>query len=360
VTTKPKTKTRRKPTPTKEPTKEARTDVSNRSFDAHDHTEVVVMAIEREFVEKGMRRSQIDEFLADELERAGYGGMELARTPMGTEITLKAEKPGMVIGKGGKNIRQLTDDLEREFDLEDLQVDVQEVDEPDLNARIVADKLANALERGWYFRDAGRTTLSRIMESGAMGAEIVFSGKVTGARSRVVKFKEGYVKHCGEPAEEVVETGYGTAIMKLGAIGIQVRIIPPGSELPDKFEVKQDADVEELVPEAEATEVEVEEAETADEGIEELVGEAGDEETEETAEESEAEEAETVEEPEEAETEETAEADDEAPSSVDELHEKSYRELQKLAKEAGVKANLKTEELIDALADEYGLEGGDA
>ena len=323
------------------------------------------MAIERDFVEKGMRRSQIDEFLADELERAGYGGMELARTPMGTEITLKAEKPGMVIGKGGKNIRQLTDDLEREFDLEDLQVDVQEVEEPDLNARIVADKLANALERGWYFRDAGRTTLSRIMESGAMGAEIVFSGKVTGARSRVVKFKEGYVKHCGEPAESVVERGQGTAVMKLGTIGIQVSIIPPGSELPDKFEVRQDVDVEDLVPEAETTEVEVKEAETAEEGIEELVEEASEEaepsDEGDGAEESEEEEtaeaaAETTEDAPDETDEETAE---DAPSSVDELHEKSYRELQKLAKEAGVKANLKTEELIDALADEYGLEGGD-
>ena len=323
------------------------------------------MAIERDFVEKGMRRSQIDEFLAEELERAGYGGMDLARTPMGTEITLKAEKPGMVIGKGGKNIRQLTDDLEREFEIEDLQVDVQEVDEPDLNARIVADKLANALERGWYFRDAGRTTLSRIMESGAMGAEIIFSGKVTGARSRVVKFKEGYVKHCGEPAEEVVERGQGTAVMKLGTIGIQVSIIPPGSELPDKFEVEVDADIEDLVPESETTEVQVEEAETTDaEGIEELVEE--EEEAEEEAEPEPEPEPETPAEEtgEEEETEETTEeagteADSDTPSSVDELEEMSYRELQKLAKEVGVKANLKTEELIEELADEFGLEGGD-
>ena len=324
------------------------------------------MAIERDFVEKGMRRSQIDEFLSEELERAGYGGMDLARTPMGTEITLKAEKPGMVIGKGGKNIRQLTDDLEREFEIEDLQVDVQEVDEPDLNARIVADKLANALERGWYFRDAGRTTLSRIMESGAMGAEIIFSGKVTGARSRVVKFKEGYVKHCGEPAEEVVERGQGTAVMKLGTIGIQVSIIPPGSELPDKFEVATDADVEDLVPESETTEVQVEEAETTDaEGIEELVEEEEEAEEEEAEPEPEpepetpAEETEEEEETEETTEEAGTEADSDTPSSVDELEEMSYRELQKLAKEVGVKANLKTEELIEELADEFGLEGGD-
>ena len=106
------------------------------------------MADELEFIEQGLQRSQIDEFFADELARAGYGGMELAPTPMGMQIVLKAEKPGMVIGKGGKNIRKITTQLEERFDLEDPQIDVQEVDEPDLNAQIVADRLANALERG--------------------------------------------------------------------------------------------------------------------------------------------------------------------------------------------------------------------
>ena len=117
------------------------------------------MADEQQFIENGLRRSQINEFFAEELARAGYGGMEIAKTPMGTQIVLKAEKPGMVIGKGGKNIRKITSTLEEDFDLEDPQVDVQEVEEPDLNAQIVADRLANALERGWYFRKAGHTTL---------------------------------------------------------------------------------------------------------------------------------------------------------------------------------------------------------
>ncbi|MDX1747199.1 MAG: 30S ribosomal protein S3, partial [Halobacteriales archaeon] len=117
------------------------------------------MADEHQFIENGLQRSQIDEFFADELGRAGYGGMEVAKTPMGTQIVLKAEKPGMVIGKGGKNIRKVTRELEERFNLDDPQIDVQEVDEPDLNARIVADRLANALERGWYFRKAGHTTI---------------------------------------------------------------------------------------------------------------------------------------------------------------------------------------------------------
>ncbi|MFC7008260.1 30S ribosomal protein S3 [Halalkalicoccus salilacus] len=232
------------------------------------------MADEHQFIENGLQRSQIDEFFATELERAGYGGMEVAKTPMGTQIVLKAEKPGMVIGKGGKNIRKVTRELEERFDLDDPQIDVQEVDEPDLNAQIVADRLANALERGWYFRKAGHTTIDRIMDAGALGAEIVLAGKVTGARSRVEKFNRGYIKHNGEPAEEIVDAGQGTAVMKLGTIGVNVKIIPPGARLPDDFRIHEDADVEDLIADTAETDEGVDELlETVDEEVDEEVAE---------------------------------------------------------------------------------------
>ncbi|MFP4628863.1 MAG: 30S ribosomal protein S3, partial [Halobacteriales archaeon] len=139
---------------------------------------------------------------------------------------------------------------------------VQEVDEPDLNARIVADRLANALERGWYFRKAGHTTLERIMDSGALGAQIVMAGTVTGSRSRVEKFTAGYIKHNGEPADELVDEGQSVAVMKLGTIGVTVKIIPPDAELPDDFRIREDANLEGLVTD-EADEVEAAEAPAA-------------------------------------------------------------------------------------------------
>jgi small subunit ribosomal protein S3 len=185
----------------------------------------------------------------------------------------------------------VTRELEERFDLDDPQIDVQEVDEPDLNARIVADRLANALERGWYFRKAGHTTIDRIMESGALGAEIVLSGKVTGARSRVEKFNRGYIKHNGEPAEAVVDEGQGVAVMKLGTIGVTVKIIPPGAELPDDFTIEEDVEVEaveqvsetegveELLEEPEEVpEVEQEDVEVPTESPEEVIDEELDEE----------------------------------------------------------------------------------
>ena len=219
------------------------------------------MADDHQVIENGLQRTQIDEFFSDELSRAGYGGMDVAKTPMGTQIVLKAEKPGMVIGKGGKNIRKITSELEDRFGMDDPQIDVQEVDEPDLNAQIVADRLANALERGWYFRKAGHTTIDRIMDAGALGAEIVLSGKVTGARSRVEKFNRGYIKHNGEPAQEVVDHGQGVAVMKLGTIGVNVKIIPPGAKLPDDFDIREDAEVPEVEQATAAT----------DDGVESLL-----------------------------------------------------------------------------------------
>jgi small subunit ribosomal protein S3 len=287
------------------------------------------MADEHQFIENGLQRSQIDEFFADELGRAGYGGMEVAKTPMGTQIVLKAEKPGMVIGKGGKNIRKVTRELEDRFNLDDPQIDVQEVDEPDLNARIVADRLANALERGWYFRKAGHTTIDRIMEAGALGAEIVLSGKVTGARSRVEKFNRGYIKHNGEPAEEIVDEGQGVAVMKLGTIGVTVKIIPPGAELPDDFSIEEDVEVEAVE----------QVAETGGESVEELL----EEEPEEVPDFSEEDVEVPTDEPDEVLDEEVVEVEEEVVDEADEADEPDDTEADEAAAEAAAEEALDEE-----------------
>ena len=313
------------------------------------------MADEQQFIEDGLQRTQIDEFFADELGRAGYGGMEVAKTPMGTQIVLKAEKPGMVIGKGGKNIRKVTDTLETEFELEDPQVDVQEVDEPDLNARIVADRLANALERGWYFRKAGHTTIDRIMEAGALGAEIVLSGKVTGARSRVEKFNRGYIKHNGEPAQEIVDHGQGVAVMKLGTIGVDVKIIPPGADLPDDFQIYEDVEVEDFVADAEGLdEVLAGEPENGDgEGAEPAVGASPADDDAATDDEAGAVEEEIIEEAAEADAEEFEDPDLPDGSDVeDDLEDLDAAVEEELDEDAEAEA----EELMDEMDDAGGEE----
>jgi len=195
------------------------------------------MAVEKKFVQDGFTKALVNEFLIKELVRAGYGGMVMNRTPMGTQITVYAEKPGMVIGKGGKLIRRITRDLDRRFHLDNPQIDVQDVGRGELNAQVVANRLASSIERGWYFRKAGQSMLRRVMDSGALGCEIILSGKLTGPRSRSEKFLRGYIKHSGKPADEIVEKGYAVAVKKLGTVGCQVRIVPPDAVLPDAFKI---------------------------------------------------------------------------------------------------------------------------
>ncbi len=199
------------------------------------------MTIEKKFVADGVRKVRVEQYLNKELKRAGYGGMDIVRTPVGTQVTIFAEKPGIVIGKGGKLVRQLTSDLNSIYGIDSPQVEVQQVANPNLNAQIMAERLANALERGWYFRKAGSSVIRRVMDSGALGCEVIIAGKLTGARARVQKFSEGYIKHSGEPSESIVEKGYATAIKKLGIIGVQVKIVPPGAKLPDQFGIRADA-----------------------------------------------------------------------------------------------------------------------
>jgi len=142
------------------------------------------MTVERKFVQQGLNRARMDEYFAGELERAGYAGMDINRTPMGTQITIFAEKPGMVIGKGGKVVRKLTKDMDQYYDLDNPQIDVQSVGIPELNAQLMASRIASALERGWYFRKAAHSTLRRIIGAGAIGCRIVLSGKGRGGLHR--------------------------------------------------------------------------------------------------------------------------------------------------------------------------------
>ena len=215
------------------------------------------MGVERKFVKNGLDKAQIGEYFSKNLERAGYGGMNINRTPMGTQVTIFAEKPGMIIGKGGKTIHKLTHDLEAVFRVDNPQIDVQEVKIPELNAQMMASRLAAAIERGLYFRKAGHNMLRRIMESGAQGCEIDIAGKLTGPRKRTEKFVAGNMLHAGNPAMELVDKGFAIAIKKLGIIGCRVRIVPPSVKLPGRFKItsneaprteeKKQAGIKELV-----------------------------------------------------------------------------------------------------------------
>ncbi len=195
------------------------------------------MASERKFVTENIRRVLLKEYMMARVGRAGFGGLDVQRTPMGTRVTLITERPGLVIGRRGEAIKSLTKAIEQDFKFNNPQIEVQEVENPNLNAQIMAEKLANALERGWHFRRAGHSTVRRIMESGARGCQVIIAGKLTGARHRTEKFKEGHIKYCGQAKLNFMHQGFATAKLKPGVMGITVQIMDPNARLPDEIDI---------------------------------------------------------------------------------------------------------------------------
>jgi len=192
------------------------------------------MAVERKFIQEAVHRLLVKDFVHKETERAGFGGLDIQRTPLGTRVNIIAERPGMVIGRRGVTINQLTADLGSKFNLENPQISVEEpADNPALNAQIMATKVAESLERGWHFRRVGHSTVQRIMGSGAQGVIVEIAGKVTGQRKRREKFIAGHVKYCGDTALELMDHGYAMCKKKLGTIGCTVRIMHKDAVLPD-------------------------------------------------------------------------------------------------------------------------------
>ncbi len=193
------------------------------------------MAIERKFIADNFRKLEVKEFLEKGLDRAGCGEIDIQRTPQGTRVIVYAQRPGLVIGRKGGSIRKSTNILKTEFHIDNPQIEVNELEISELNAKVMAKSITSAIERGIHFRRAAYTALRRIMEAGARGVEIKVSGKLTGDRSKTVKFTDGSMKHCGEPALIYVEKGQATASPKPGITGVTVKIIPPGVKLPDEI-----------------------------------------------------------------------------------------------------------------------------
>ncbi|DAC36278.1 MAG TPA: 30S ribosomal protein S3 [Candidatus Poseidoniales archaeon] len=196
----------------------------------------------RNIVNRNIERQLVREYLLRETERAGFGGLEFNRTPEGTKVTLQAEQVGRVIGRRGKVIHELQRRLQEDFNLDKPRLEVNEIEEPRLNAQVMASRLASSLERGWFFRRAGHSTSQNIMDAGARGCLIILSGKISGARHRVQKFQKGHIKFCGETALEFMDEGFSTAVKKLGTIGCTVRIMRPGVRLPHEISIQDRAE----------------------------------------------------------------------------------------------------------------------
>ncbi|MBN2042522.1 MAG: 30S ribosomal protein S3 [Candidatus Aenigmarchaeota archaeon] len=200
------------------------------------------MLMKKFFVNYSTRKMQIENFIRKNFPNENYSNIELERTPLGVKIVIYTDRPGRIIGAGGRKINDMTEVLKNEFKLENPQIDVKSIRSADLDSSIVAKKIATALESGYNYKKIGNVMLKRIMNAGAIGCEIVMSGKLGGSKGRMGKFNDGYLKHCGQPAKELVDYGFKEANTRPGKIGIKVKIMMRMPIISEDVPQKEDKD----------------------------------------------------------------------------------------------------------------------
>ena len=182
------------------------------------------------------KNMELDEYLKETLRETGYGGVDIQKTPIGTRITLYVTRPGLVIGRKGSGIKDLTSKLEQRFGLNNPQISVMEIEVPELNPQIMANRIAQLVERGTAFRRASMWTMNTVMGAGALGVEISIAGKLRSERAHFEKHSSGVVPKSGNAADKIVKLGITDVLTKMGLMGIQLRIalkneVPPDFEL---------------------------------------------------------------------------------------------------------------------------------
>ena len=195
--------------------------------------------IEREFIIQKTKEFDIKRYIERKLKGVGISQIRLKKIPLGEKILIYTSRPSLIVGSRGANIRDLTKALKKEFKLENPQIEINEVKNVFLDAHIVAERITSSLERfgSARFKGIGHKMMEQVISAGALGVEIVVSGKIPGARAKSWRFYQGYLKKCGDVAVSSVLKAKRTALLKSGIIGVKVSIMPPDIQLPDKVEI---------------------------------------------------------------------------------------------------------------------------
>ena len=179
----------------------------------------------------------LKDYLRSKIKDAGFSNAEVSKTPTGTRVVLHVTRPGIVIGRKGTGIKDLTEKLESDFGLKNPQIAVEEITKPELSPEVMCNRMASHLERGTAFRRATMWTIQQIMEGGAMGTEITISGKLRGDRSAFEKHSQGILPRAGHHADVIVSEDIAHVETPMGLIGVRIRIAKKEKLIPE-FEMK--------------------------------------------------------------------------------------------------------------------------
>lgn len=179
----------------------------------------------------------LNNYLKEAIKESGFSTVEVSKTPTGTRVVLYVTRPGIVIGRKGTGIKELTEKLETEFGLKNPQLSVEEIKKPELSPRVMCNRMASHIQRGTAFRRATMWTMQQIMENGAMGTQITISGKLRGDRSAFEKHVAGILPRAGHHADVIVDEDITHVETPMGLIGIRIRIARNEKYIPE-FEFK--------------------------------------------------------------------------------------------------------------------------
>ncbi|MDD5177752.1 MAG: 30S ribosomal protein S3 [Candidatus Nanoarchaeia archaeon] len=200
--------------------------------------------IERKFIARKIKVQEVENFIIQQLSNSGNSRIEIKRTPLGEKIIVYTSRPGLIVGRKGENIKKMTQILKTKYNMENPQIEIGEIKSPYLDPNTVLDEMVSSLERFGpkRFKFLGYEMLKKIIESKAIGAEIIIGGVgIPGARAKSWRFFSGYLKKSGDVSDSQVLKAQGRANLKRGCIGIKLMILPPDIRLPDKVKINEPA-----------------------------------------------------------------------------------------------------------------------
>ena len=177
-------------------------------------------ATKKEIAGKIFEDEEIRRYLRARLRRAGLSRVVIERTPRRIILTLHTSKPGVVIGRGGQEVEKLREELKR-VTTKDIQININEIKRPELDASLVAQNVAQQLEGRVSFRRAMKQALQGAMRMGAQGIRIKVGGRLGGAEmGRVEQYLEGRVPLHTIRAD--IDYAEATAFTIYGTTGVKV------------------------------------------------------------------------------------------------------------------------------------------
>ena len=206
--------------------------------------------IEKQILKKKIKEYLLQDHIAGELPKGSYSKLELKKTPLGEKIIIYTSRPGLVVGSKGANINRLNKILKTKFEMENPEIEIAEIENPNLDPKSVAERIVSSFERFGpkRFKSLGYRALQDVINAGAIGAEIVISGRgVPSSRAKTWRFLAGHLKKSGDVSENLIKRGLSVARLKSGSVGVKVNILTPDIKLPDDIKfIERPVEVKEI------------------------------------------------------------------------------------------------------------------